>query len=548
MIGASSRPNSKSDIFGFVSTRRASTVPSSLLPWMQQNRFDLAPDKPFDLESHKYLHDLYTCTRQSITVYKSAQMGVSEYLISSALFACDRLNASVLYIFPTGDAVGDFSTARLGPAIESSAYLSQLVSGASGVRGADRIKLKRVGNGFLYFRGSTVNKDGRAPQLKSIDADGIIIDEVDECDPRSIPLARMRLGHSVHKMQRFASTPSYSGTGIHALWSESDKRVWMIPCPSCNHRQNVTIDNIVQDWDELGRPTAWHGQQDSIAFACCKLCNKALDLSVDGEWVAEYPSVEPAGFHVTKLLAPWTNILDIVTNLQSTNETKRRETTNQDLGLPYKPRGISITPELMDSLKREYAHSPRRERPCVMGIDVGSVLHVVVREAEHPGTGERAQLFAGTVPDFDDVHGLIKLFQPIRVVCDALPETKSARAMQDEHKRGLVWLCYYNNLKEGSKKKEPCVWNRTERTVLADRTRTLDETVARFVDQVNTVPAHIDDIDDYVAQVCEQVRVKEPRPDGSEIVRYVNSGPDHYGHAENYCTIASLGKPLSRMA
>ena len=47
------------------------------------------------------------------------------------------------------------------------------------------------------------------------------------------------------------------------------------------------------------------------------------------------------------------------------------------------------------------------------------------------------------------------------------------------------------------------------------------------------------DIPDYYDHLKAQVRVLEDGPGGKKVARYVASGPDHLGQAENYCTVAS---------
>lgn len=526
--------------------RRRAARDLPLLDWMHKHRSQLAPYRSFDIKNHKYLVDIYNCKAQKMVLYKAAQMGISEYMISCALYGCSTLMATTLYIFPTDGSASDFATERLGPAIDASDYINSLVTTGT-ERGADRVKLKRIGDRFLYFRGAKVNKEGKAPQLKSVAADQIIIDEVDECDQRAIPLAQKRLGHSQIALERYGSTPSYEGVGIHALYQQSDKRRWFIPCSACGHQQNVTIENVVTNEDALGRPTEWYGQEDGKAYAACSKCKRKLDLSVDGEWIAEHPHIDTAGFHVTKFAAPWVKIDAIIESLGKIDETTRREATNQDLGLPYEAQGLSVTKSLLRSLRRNYGHGAMRGRPCYMGVDVGSVLHVVVREAQHPETGERKQLYAGTVGTFDDLIQLIAVYKPATIVCDALPETRKVRETQDELRRGTFWACYYDNIETGSKRDESTAWKRREGTVTADRTRTLDETVARFVGKDNTLPGYIDDIADYADQVTAPVRIVEAKVNGTRVAKYVCSVADHYFHAENYCTIASMRRPLSQM-
>jgi hypothetical protein len=504
-----------------------------LLDWTLKKRPYLVPNRKFDIEYHKYLVDLYRCKAKEFVVMKSGQAGVSEFLVSYALHACDQRNANVLYVFPTEKVVSDFSTARLGPAIEASEYLRQIVidgSSQGGMRGSDRITLKRIRDRFLYFRGSQVQPDGSAPQLKSVDADVLILDEVDELDQRSPAIAKKRLGHAAIHLGNtlWVSTPTYPGYGIHAEYLESDQRQWHIRCDSCGERQPLTIDNIVLEWDDLGRPVAWNGQNQKTAWAACRNCGSQLDRLGDGEWVAEYPDIERPGFHLTKLFSPHNQLIDVVKALDTVDETKRREAFNQDLGIPYTPRGGSLTTEDLDACRREYGHGPDRYKTCYMGIDVGNVLHVVVRTMKDFQTGETKQLYAGEA-NWESIHNLIKIYRPSRIVVDALPETTQSRKLQSMYPWGMVWIAYYPNQPLGSKKEEMLDWNVVQKHVLIDRTRMLDATLAGFYGRTSTLPAHARNIRDYYKQMRASIRTtKQTGSSEVEVATYIHNGADHY--------------------
>lgn len=520
--------------------RRAGARRIGLLDWVQRHRRELIPDRFFDLESHPYLADIYNETAREMVLYKSSQVGISEYLLSYALYSCDIRNATTLYVFPNNELVNDFSAARLGPAIEASDYLRQIViEGAAedGKKGADRVTLKRIRNRFLYFRGGQVKKDGKSAQLKSIDADVIVLDELDEMDPRAPSIAQKRLGHSQIAETRWASTPSYPGRGIHDKWLESDQRLWFIPCKSCGQKQDVQISDIVTEFDKIGRPRGWHGMKDGEAYAVCRHCGARLDRRASGEWIATAQGRGMAGYHITKLMAPNVDLLEVVKALDTTDETKRREAYNQDLGLPYQPRGGGLNDGVLDACRREYLHGGNRLNRCYMGVDVGKVLNVVIRSAPHSETGERAQLMAAEV-SWEEVERLWQFYQPQTTVIDALPETKAARDLQAKLSTATnrIFLAYYN---EESKEPEPYKWNADAGTVLIDRTRAIDATFARFIDGENTLPANALDVANYYAQMKAPVRVVEKAASGKDIARYVESTPDHYAHAENYCAAAS---------
>ena len=65
-------------------------------------------------------------------------------------------------------------------------------------------------------------------------------------------------------------------------------------------------------------------------------CHKEIDRrSENASWVAKHPGRYMAGFHIPKLLSPRFSAAGIVKSLQTLDATRRKETYNQDLGLPY---------------------------------------------------------------------------------------------------------------------------------------------------------------------------------------------------------------------
>ncbi len=302
-------------------------------------------------------------------------MGASELAVSFALHACDQRRATVLYVFPTEGHVSDFSSARINPALEASPYLSKLVvAGSTGEkRGADRVTLKRVRDRFLYLRGAQVSASGMAAQLKAVDADKVIFDELDEMDPRAPIIGVKRLGHSLIPGRLDISTPTYTGRGIHARWQESDQREWHVPCPGCGEWQPLDIHSVVVEWDDLERPTVWHATPDGRAYAACRKCGRELDRLAQGRMGGRLPGASrgrlPPGEAVLGQRPTWGHHRAVPAQV---DETVRKECFNQDLGLPYKPRGGQLTNEMLDACRRDYSHGPvRGERPF-MGVDVGA--------------------------------------------------------------------------------------------------------------------------------------------------------------------------------
>ena len=511
------------------------------LDWQLRYRSMLKPGLRFDLDGHRYLKGIYADDGTEVIYRKSAQCGVSEFLLTDALWVCDQRKGNVLYVLPTDKVMGNFSQARLDPAIEASEYLQRIVISerTKAVRGVDNVGLKRIGSRFMYLRGAQIapGGSGKAHNLKSIDADCVILDELDEMDASVPELAYKRLGHSALKFMRMASTPTFSGVGIEAQWAESSQHTWHVRCTHCGNRQPLEIGDLVTDFDELGRPAMWHGKGDGVApYMACRNCLKPLDRLSAGEWVAAYPSRPKHGYHVSKLFSAQNSLEGVIANLSKPDESDQQQAYNQDLGLPYKSKnGQALTAETLDKCRREYALGPKGGG-AFMGIDVGRVLNIVIRGRDY---GLR---YAGQPRDFDQARELALEHGVTAIVSDALPETRLARQFQISFPQGMVWLCYYSA--NGTKDVKGFEFNLEDMIILADRTRTMDATMALFRMAARgepgaTLPATARDIPDYYKQMCAPERVERKGADGKITYHYVERGADHFAHAENYCHLAA---------
>jgi hypothetical protein len=131
-------------------------------------------------------------------------------------------------------------------------------------------------------------------------------------------------------------------------------------------------------------------------------------------------------------------------------------------------------------------------------------------------------------------------FAVATLVIDALPETTKARELQADFPPGVVWLAYYVSQRTGTKHAVPLDWNEVDGVVNLDRTRTLDALYGRFYAHLHTLPADARELPEYYAHRLASTRVLEDGPGGEKVARYVESGPDHFAHAENYCLVAAL--------
>ena len=143
---------------------------------------------------------------------KAAQIGGTTWAILRAIHSC-LSGLNVIYFFPTRTDVLEFSKSRVGPLLADNPFLSRLMNET------DTAGLKRIGENYLYLRGmqSTVG-------LKSVPADLVVFDELDETTPEMKSLAKERLAHSDYKRTVELSNPSLPDYGIDEVFQQSDQR------------------------------------------------------------------------------------------------------------------------------------------------------------------------------------------------------------------------------------------------------------------------------------------------------------------------------------
>ncbi|MCH6590974.1 MAG: phage terminase large subunit family protein, partial [Proteobacteria bacterium] len=157
--------------------------------------------RPFRFEGHAYLKAIYDDTAPHIVLSKAAQIGGTTWAILKAFHAC-AMGLNVMYFFPTRTDVLEFSKSRVGPLLADNPFLSRLM------KDTDTAGLKRIGSAYLYLRGmqSTVG-------MKSVPADMLVFDELDEATPDAKSLAKERLAHSDYRRVVELSNPSLPNYG-----------------------------------------------------------------------------------------------------------------------------------------------------------------------------------------------------------------------------------------------------------------------------------------------------------------------------------------------
>lgn len=149
-----------------------------------------------------------------------------------------------------------------------------------------------------------------------------------------------------------------------------------------------------------------------------------------------------------------------------------QEFHRSDLGEVYVPRGGSLSIADLDACRQGYEMPSGWEKYTSMGVDVGTKLHVVIREELPKGKAGRA-LYIGTVGDRQALDELIARYNVTGCLIDGLPEQRLASEFRDRHK-AEVWLAYYDR-RQGDHDYE---W--AKGMIHINRTLALDELFERF--------------------------------------------------------------------
>lgn len=474
---------------------------------------------PLDFEDHKFLVEIYKDQSPHIVWMKSAQAGITERALTEAIWLADRYYENAVYVFPTTSAISDLVQERVDEPLNNSPYLQRVSGRAKRIMGkqADKVGLKRMSKGFVYFRGSN-----KTTQITSIPADIIFGDEVDRMIQENVPYIPKRLGHSSRKWQRWLSTPTLPNFGIHKMFIESDQREYHVTCNHCSTETHLDFFEHVQYEmkNDIECERAW------VECPSCK--QEIVPYKLEGRWIPKYPDRKIRGYYINKLYTPHCDLIEMVENSKKTSEYEIQQFYNQDLGLPYSPKGGTLTQEILFGCKRDYRMGVQ-EGSNYMGVDVGRHLHVIIQNKEKV-------LNITKVVDFDDLDKLMKDYNIHTCVIDALPETRKAQEFAQRF-MGRVYMCYYSKLTE-PKNDEWFQAHPAEMKVNTRRTLALDNWSARFRDQKVQLPAELADQVEFLEHMTALTRIIREDKTGNQIAEYIKTGPDHYYHAGNYSNLA----------
>lgn len=503
--------------------------------------FNQSPDKPipieqwvqgldlggrkFTFEGHEYQLDMLKENAPRQCFKKGAQLGITEVNVLKTLHGLlfGRYPQGVLYLFPTVNDVTDFSKGRFGPLVSDNEEV------ASQVSHTDAVGVKRIRKSMLYLRGARVTGkiEGikkTSSSLKGIPVDRLVCDEVDEMEQAMIDLAIERLGHSLIKEEAYLSTPSIPDFGISKLYEESDQRVREIKCSHCNTGTVL----------ELEFPNCLLELSDGRVIRACKKCKKEIFLR-DGSWIAQYPgrSKDLVGWWISQLNSVFVEPGKILKAFNDISNRNLQEFYNSKLGMAYISAENRLTVQDVYSCCGQEVMSMNHKGPCAMGVDVGSLLNVVV--GFKPKDKQLQVCYLARVSSFNDVHDIGQRFGVKYCVVDMEPELRKAREFQAGEPYPVFLCDYQDSVKTGP------VWDEEKKLIKVNRTEICDTTHDLMSSPGPLIlPRRSEEVEVFAKQCANMAKVLQEDPEtGSREYRYRKLGEDHYRHSLNYFYLAS---------
>jgi hypothetical protein len=465
--------------------------------------------KPFTYDRHEYLIEPYKDNHPDQTEMKAAQLGITSKAMLKVVYGA-RYGGyrGILYLFPSKSDVTDFSKGRIDPLIQENPDTI-----GSWIRDTDAANIKRIWNAFLYLRGMK-SRVG----LKSVPADFLIFDELDEAPQNSVDMAMERMSHSEYKEVRKLSNPTLPDYGIDKAFQETDQRYWLLKCERCG--ESTCLEDTFPDCliEVSGK-----------VIRACSRCKSELNPAI-GEWVAKKPSItNKRGYHYSQLFSQFVTPAEILHQFRTT--TNFTDFYNLKIGIAYVEAQNRLSIQEVLGLCGSDGIASEDPGPCFMGVDQGKDLQVVIGKRDYVKAGKIIHL--GICRDWEELDPLMKKFNVSRCVVDALPETRNARAFAERHK-GRIFINYYSEYQKGK-----YVWNEKNLTVTCNRTESLDASHNEIMNSQIILPKECEIVKVFAQHLHNTAKkLEEDEETGSKRYVYVKLGPDHFRHAYNYEAMA----------
>lgn len=449
---------------------------------------------------------------------KCSQIGGSVKEIIKSVYVAKHLRANIIYTMPTRNAIRDFVLPKVDPILQANPALSSMIAKTNS------IDLKRVGDRFIYYRGSWAQESAI-----SISAHVVINDEKDRSNPKVIRTYNTRLDDAKRERPDLGwiwnlSNPTIPDSGVDTDYQNSCQYHWFVKCPHCNYEWFMSFPENIDFKREI--------------YVCTK-CGKELDREArrTGRWVNKRVS-DTAGYWYSQMFVPWIPASKIIKDYNG-GKGDQSVFFNFTLGLPYQGEDTGVTREDIVGI---LAPGSNPQIDNAMGVDNGVVKHVVI--------GNRYGIFKTYyTDDWDEIERDRNIYNATMVI-DANPYPNVPTKLVKKYP-GKVFIHYYDT-KE--KNLDVVTWGEGDRrgVVYSNRTKIFDIAVADIRSRDLEVNMTLTAADEYIVHWTNMYRVVEEDAAGRMKAKWKTKGedtgtkrPDHYAHSTIYFLIALMKSGVS---
>lgn len=313
-------------------------------------------------------------TLERVTIVKPVRVGFTSLLTAAIAHFVVREPAPILCLLPTESDCRNYVVSEIEPMFDASPALQgHLPTPTTAGRDSRSTLLHRI-----FAGGSLKIVPGKAPRnLRSHTARILFIDEADaievSAEGNPITLAEKRTLSFSNRKIVVGSTPLDEATS-HVLrcYSESDQRIYEVPCPDCG-----TFSEIL--WPQIEWPTDHPERAAWRCPHCAALIHESNKPAMvrAGQWRATRPDIEGhAGFRLNALVsllhnASWAKLAAEYLRAKDDSETLK-VFINTILGQGWKETADEIDIDALAARAESFSldNIPREVLALTAGVDV----------------------------------------------------------------------------------------------------------------------------------------------------------------------------------
>ncbi len=464
----------------------------SAVAWIIENGIKNENGSPIEFRDHAFLVDPFSDNSPRQVIKKCAQIGWCTLAILRSFHLANYAGANIIHTFPSRNMSKDFVVPKVNPLITNNKCIEDIVT-------VDSINLKKVGQRFIYYRGSY-----EQTEAISISAHILINDEYDRSNQKVLKTYKSRLDDAKRERPELGwewqfSNPSLPSYGVDVWWERSDQKLWFIKCPHCNNEEALRFPENINFESKM---------------RICAKCKKNLnpDDLIKGRWVAKYPDRDISGYHISQMFVPWISADKIIEDSLGDKEIFH----NFTLGEPFVSQDTSLTRE---AIIKCLSPGGNPKTDVAIGVDNGVIKHYVI--------GNRFGIFRiGKTESWEEIEELRNLYDA-NMVIDALPYPNTPQRLANDY-AGKVFIHYYQQ-----DKKSMGVIRWEQQVVKSDRTKIIDSVVAEINSRDMAFNLTAFDLEEYIKHCTNIFRMIRMTPQGIARPEWqtLENRPDHYFHA-----------------